>query len=127
MDSKLASKKEIDILVVLVNILYETALSLEADQTVCVESNFEMLAFNDSTAISLESSHDQLFEALGWFYDLQQHQNSGSLAGLLCHKVKTKSGADSYVVQVHNGSNAGQPARTFSLVHQDMLLTFNLV
>ena len=114
-------------LVVLVNILYETALSLEADQTICGESNFEKLALNDYTAISLESSHDQLFEALSWFYYLQQHQNSGSLAGLLCHKVKTKSGADSYVLQVHNGSNAGQPARTFSLVHQDMLLTFNLV
>ena len=114
-------------LVVLVNILYETALSLEADQTICVESNFEMLALNDSTAISLESSPDQLFEALGWFYVLQQYQIPGSLAGLLGHKVKTKSEADSYVLQVHNGSNAGQPARTLSLVHQDMLLTFNLV
>ena len=63
---KSLGNREFPMFVVLVNILHETALSLEADQSICVDSNLEMLALYSATALSIESRHEQYFEALGY-------------------------------------------------------------
>ena len=123
---KSLGNREFPMLVVLVNILHETALSLEADQSICVDSNLEMLALYSATALSIESRHEQYFEALGYM----PYVSTRSLRALLDYlAIKPILQVEWKAMQCKMGLMLANPyARSvWFIMHSSLLYTYETI